>query len=129
MKKLIYWLLLIGGAYLAYRTVDFYFMWTFIGIYLAFGITLIKLHLGDALRLWGIVFGFLGIMLGGAVIIAREWSEFLAGVWIFICIVLFMIFQKKLMRLIPIFYLAEKFEEVVREKSKELHKDDISTEE
>jgi len=120
MKKLIFWILLIVGAYIVYRIVDVYFMLTFIGFYIAFGITLLKLHLGDALRVWGFVFFFMIIMLGGAVILARNWNEFAAGVWIFICIILLMIYQKKIIRMIPIFHIAEMFEEIVKEKSKKI---------
>ena len=60
------------------------------------------------------------MMLGGAVILARQWSEFAAGAWIFIWIILLMVFQNKIKRLIPILYLAEKLEEIVRVKSKEI---------
>ena len=95
-------------------------MLAFIGIFLAFGVTLIKLPLSDALRLWGFVIFFMVIMLGGAVILARQWSEFAAGVWIFIWLILLMVFQNKIKRLIPIFYIAEKFEEIVKEKYKQV---------
>ncbi len=92
-------------------------MLAFIGFWLAVGVTLLKLHLSDALRLWGFVIFYMAIMLGGGVILARKWSEFAAGVWIFIWIILLMVFQNKIKRLIPILYIAEKFEEIVKEKS------------
>ena len=117
MKKMLYWLTMIGGAYLTCRIIDVYFMLAFIGLFLAFGVTLIKLHLGDALRLWGFVFSFMIIMLGGATLVARYWSEFAAGVWIVTCIILLFVFQNRIKRMIPIFYIAEIFEEIVKEKS------------
>jgi membrane protein YdbS with pleckstrin-like domain len=95
-------------------------MLAIIGFFLAFGITLLKLHLGDALRLWGIVLGVIIILLGVAVILAREWSEFAAGVWIFIGIVLLFLFQNKLKRKIAIFNIADKFEEIIDEESEKL---------
>ena len=120
MKKLIYWIILFCGAYLIHQIADVYFMWAFIGIFLGIGITLIKLHIGDALRLWGFVFTFMIIMLGGAILLARHWHEFAAGVWIVFCIILLFVFQNKIKRMIPIFYLAEMFEEIVKEKSGKL---------
>ena len=118
MKKLIYWLILIGGAYFVHQIADVYFMLAFIGVFLGIGITLVKLHFGDALRLWVFVFTFMFIMLGGAILLARHWYEFAAGVWIVICIILLFVFQNRIKKMIPIFYLAELFEEIVKEKSK-----------
>jgi len=63
------------------------------------------------------------IMLGSAVVLARQWSEFAAGVWIFICMILLMVFQKKMMRMVTIFRIAEKFEEIVKENSEKKEKD------
>jgi hypothetical protein len=117
MKKLIYWLILIGGAYFIHQIANVYCMLAFIGFFLAFGITLIKLHLSDALRLWAFVITFMVIMLGGAILLARHWSEFAAGVWIVICIILLFVFQNRIKKMIPIFYMAEMFEEIVKEKS------------
>jgi len=119
MKKIIYWLILVAGGFLVYHIADVYLMLAFIGLWLAFGVTLLKLHLSDALRLWGFVIFYMAIMLGGGVILARKWSEFAAGVWIFICIILLFVFQNKIKRLIPMLYIAEKFEEIIKEKSKE----------
>ena len=96
MRKLIYFLITIIGGYIVYKTVDVYWMLGFWGVWFAFGMTLLKLHLKDALQLWGIVIGTMVVMMGGAVIIARQWSEFAAGVWIFICIILLMVFMKRL---------------------------------
>ncbi len=96
MRKIFYWLILVAGRYLIYRIADVYWMLAFIGIFLAFGVTLIKLPLSDALRLWGFVIFFMVMMLGGAVILARQWSKFAAGVWIFIWIILLMVFQNKI---------------------------------
>ena len=117
MKKFIYWIILIGGAYLIHQIFDVYFMWAFIGTFLGIGITLIKLHFGDALRLWGFIFTVMIVMLGGAILLARHWHEFAAGVWIVFCIILLFLFQNKIKRMIPIFYLAELFEEIVKEKT------------
>jgi hypothetical protein len=117
MKKLIYWLILIGGAYFIHQIANVYCMLAFIGLFLAFGITLIKLHLSDALRLWAFVITFMVIMLGGAILLARHWNEFAAGVWIVICIILLFVFQNWIKKMIPIFYIAEMFEEIVKEKS------------
>ena len=120
MKKFIYWLIFIVGGILVYQVADVYAMWAFIGLYLAFGITLLKLNLSDALRLWGFVIFYMVILLGGGAILAGKWGEFAAGVWIFIWIILLFVFQNKIKRLIPIFYIADEFEKIVREKSKEL---------
>ena len=57
MKKLLYFLFAVIGSFGVYRIANLYWMLAFLGLWLAFGITLLKLHLGDALRLWGIVLG------------------------------------------------------------------------
>ena len=103
MKKLLYFLFAVIGSFDVYRIANLYWMLAFLGLWLAFGITLLKLHLGDALRLWGIVLGVLVILLGGAVILAKGCGELAAGIWIFICVVLFFIFQNTLRRMILMF--------------------------
>jgi hypothetical protein len=119
MKKLIWGLFFVGGAYLSNRIAGVYWMIAFIGLWLASGFIFKKLHIGDALRLIGFVVFFMAMMLGGGVILARTWGETAAGVWIFICVVLLMIFQKRIVRMIPIFRIAQEFEDIVKEKSKQ----------
>jgi len=51
MKKFLYFLIAISSSYLVYRIIDVYWMLGFLGLWLAFGITLLKLHLADALQL------------------------------------------------------------------------------
>jgi hypothetical protein len=116
MKKLIFWLLLLGGGYAVYRNAEGYWVVAYVGLLLAFGFLFKKLHTGDAFRLVGFVVGFTVLMLGGGVIIARKWSEPAAGVWIGVCIVLLMIFQGKIKRMIPTFRIANEFEELVKAK-------------
>ena len=116
MKKLIFWLLLLGGGYAVYRSAEGYVVVAYVGVCLAFGFLFKKLHTGDALRLIGFVIGFMAIMLGGGVIIARNWSEAAAGVWIGVCIVLLMIFQGRIKRMIPTFRIANEFEELLKAK-------------
>jgi len=70
MKKLAFGLILIVGGYFVYRLAGDYWL----GLCLAFALTCRKLHLGDALRLWGIVLAIVAIMLGGGLIIARQWG-------------------------------------------------------
>lgn len=117
MKQILYFLITIITSYFVYRIMNVYWMFAILGLWLVFGFALLKLHFSDALKLWGIVLGFLVIMLGGAVMVARIWSEFVAGVWIVICIVLLVAFQKKLMRLLTVFRIAEQFEDSVKESS------------
>lgn len=116
MKKLIFWLLLLGGGYAVYRSAEGYCVVAYVGVCLAFGFIFKKLHTGDALRLVGFVISFMAIMLGGGVIIARIWSEAAAGVWIGVCIILLMVFQKRIKRMIPTFVIANEFEEVIKAK-------------
>lgn len=119
MKKLIFWLLLLGGGYAVYRTAEGYWVVAYVGVCLAFGFIFKKLHTGDALRLVGFVVSFMAIMLGGGVIIARNWNEPAAGVWIGVCIILLMVFQKRIKRMIPTFVIANEFEEVIKAKELE----------
>jgi hypothetical protein len=79
----------------------------------------LKLPTGDASRLVGFVILFVVVMLGGGVILARQWGKAAAGVWIFICLVFLMVFQNRIKRMIPIFRIADAFEEVVKDKSKQ----------
>jgi hypothetical protein len=116
MKKLIFWLLLLGGGYAVYRSAEGYAVVAYVGVLLAFGFLFKKLHTGDALRLIGFVIGFMAVMLGGGVIIARNWSEAAAGVWIGVCIILLMVFQGKIKRMIPTFRIANEFEELIKAK-------------
>ena len=116
MKKLIFWLLLLGGGYAVYRTAEGYWVVAYVGVCLAFGFIFKKLHAGDALRLVGFVIIFMAIMLGGGVIIARNWSEVAAGVWIVACAIFLMLFQRRIKRMIPTFRVADAFEEVSKEK-------------
>ena len=115
MKRLIFLLIVIVGGYLVYRIAGDYWVLGWLGLCLAFALTCRKLHLGDALRLWGIVLAIVAVMLGGGLIIARQWGGAAYGVWIVFCLILLMIFKNRIVRLIPIFYLAEIFEEVVKE--------------
>jgi membrane protein implicated in regulation of membrane protease activity len=64
MKKLIFWLLLTGGAYASYRIGGVHWMIAFIGLCLAFGFLFKKLPAGSALRLVGFVILFVVVMLG-----------------------------------------------------------------
>jgi len=112
MKKLAFGLILIVGGYFVYRLAGDYWL----GLCLAFALTCRKLHLGDALRLWGIVLAIVAIMLGGGLIIARQWGGGAAyGVWIVFCLILLMVLRNRIIRLIPILHLAQLFEEVVEE--------------
>lgn len=119
MKKILYFLIAVIGSYFVYRSINVYWMLGFLGLWLAFGFTLLKLHFASAFQLWGVVLGSISIMLGGGVVIARQWSEFAAGVWIFICIILLMVFQKKLIRLVTIFRIADDFEKIVKQSERE----------
>jgi hypothetical protein len=118
MKKLILGLLLIGGGYAVYRTAEGYWVAGYIGLCLAFGYLFKKLPTGDALRLIVFVISFMAIMLGGGVILARQWSETAAGVWIVLCVIFLMVFQNRIKRMIPIFRVADAFEEVMKDKPK-----------
>jgi len=119
MKKLIFWLLLLGGGYAVYRTGEGYMVVAYVALCLAFGFIFRKLHTSDAFRLVGFVVGFMAVMLGGGVIIARNWSEAAAGVWVGVCIVLLMVFQGKIKRMIPTFRIASEFDELVKAKMME----------
>lgn len=55
------------------------------------------------------------IMLGGGLIIARQWGGAAYGVWIVFCLILLMALKNRIIRLIPILHLAQLFEEVVEE--------------
>jgi hypothetical protein len=74
MKKVVFLLLLIGGAYASYRMRGVHWMIAFIGLCLAFGFLFKKLPTGSASRLVGFVILFVVVMLGGGVILARQWG-------------------------------------------------------
>jgi len=116
MKKLIFWLLLLGGGYAVYRSAEGYALVAYVGVLLAFGFIFKKLHTGDALRLVGFVISFMAIMLGGGVIVARNWNEAAAGVWIVACAIFLMLFQRRIKRMIPTFVIANELEEVIKAK-------------
>ncbi len=68
------------------------------------------------MRLVGFVISFMAIMLGGGVIIARNWSEVAAAMWIVACVIFLMLFQGRIKRIIPIFRAADAWDEVMKEK-------------
>lgn len=119
MKKLAFWLILFGGAYLTYRMAEGYWVVGFIGLWLAIGLLFKRLPTGDALRLIGFVVLFMAIMLGGGIVLARRWGEAVAGVWMFVWIVLLAVFQKRIIRMIPVLRIAQEFEDVLKERSRQ----------
>lgn len=106
------------GGILVYILLDGYWLFAWIGLWIAFGFTCVKLTIDDALRLWGIVLGIVAVMLGGGTILARLFGEWAGGIWVFSCIVLLMLLRKKIVGLIPILHLTKTFDDIVKEKSK-----------
>ena len=111
-------LIFIIGAILIYILLDDYSLFAWIGLWLAFGFTCVKLTIDDALRLWGIVLGIVAVMLGGGTILARLFGEWAGGIWVFSSIVLLVLLRKKIVGLIPILHLTKTFDDIVKEKSK-----------
>ena len=118
MIKTVLSLAFIIGGILTYIFLDGYFLFAWIGLWIAFTFTCVKLPLTDALRLWGVALSIVVMMLGGAVILARLVGEWAGGIWVFVCIVLLLFLRTKILRLIPILYLEKIFDDVVKGKSK-----------
>lgn len=118
MTKIALPLIFVVGAILLYMLLDGYWLFAWIGLWLAFGFTCVKLPVNDALRLWGIVLTIFAMMLGGGIVLARIFGEWAGGIWIFFCIVLLMFLRKKIIRLVPILHLAQTFKDIVNEKTK-----------
>ncbi len=118
MTKIALLLIFIVGAILLYTLLDGYSLFAWIGLWVAFAFTCVKLTIDDALRLWGIVLGIVAVMLGGGTILARLFGEWAGGIWVFSCIVLLMLLRKKIVGLIPISHLTKTFDDIVKEKSK-----------
>jgi hypothetical protein len=122
MGKFIYGIALIGGAYLAIRLGGVYWAIAWIGICIAYGIAARKLHWQEALKLTALPIIAVVIMLGGGIILARSYGVAFALIWVILCIVLIIVFSKKIIKLFPTLLMAERFQEVVDvalEKEKE----------
>jgi hypothetical protein len=117
MKKLVFWIILIGGSIFISQVAEGYWVVGFIGLCLAFALIHSKVHTSDALRIFGFVIVWVLFMLGGGIIVARQWGEFAAGVWTVFSVVLLMLSMKLFKKLVPILNIAEKFDEIVKEKS------------
>jgi hypothetical protein len=115
MGVFLYGIILIGGAFLALKLVNVYLAIAWIGICFAYGIAARKLPRQEALKLIGLPILAVVIMLGGGTILARNWGVTFSFIWIIICIVLIIIFSKKIIKLFPTLQLAELFQEVVDE--------------
>ena len=111
-------LVFIVGAILICLFLHWYSLFAWIGLWIAFVFTCVKLKIDDALRLWGVVLGIAAIMLGGGTILARLCGEWAAGIWVFMCIVLLLLLRAKIIRLIPILHLTKIFDDIVKEQSK-----------
>lgn len=120
MKKFTAFLIFIICGYLIATFADVYWMLAFIGLFMSFLLLTKKLPTSDALKLFTIVLSIVTLLLGGGVVIARNWGEFAAGIWVVFIILLYLIFLKKIKRLIPIFNVAEKFEQTVKEAENDL---------
>jgi hypothetical protein len=115
MGILFYGIILVGGAYLAFKIISLYGAITWVGICIAYGIAARKLPRQEALRLIALPILAVVIMLGGGTILARSFGVAFAFIWIIICIALIIIFSKKIIMLFPTLQLAERFQEVVDE--------------
>jgi len=123
MKKLLGFIIFLIGAWQFYRFGGGAFAFAWLGLCLAFLYTCRKLHLRDALKLWIYVFAVLAVLLGGALLLERNWGESAAFIWVILCTIVLMVFQKKLMRRwLPIFYLAQEFDDIVKRASEDLKK-------
>jgi hypothetical protein len=118
MKKLVFWVVLIGGSIVTSQVAEGYWVVGLIGLCLAFALIHRKVHTSDALRIFGFVIASVLFMLGGGTIFARRWGEFAAGLWIVFSVVLLMISMKWFKKFITTLDLVEKFDEIVKEKSK-----------
>ena len=110
-----YVIVLIAGGYLALRLGDVYWAIAWVGICIAYRIAARKLFKREALKL--IFFAILSavVMLGGGAILARIWGVAFAFFWIILCILLLILFRKRILNLFPTLKLAEQFQEVVNE--------------
>ena len=118
MKKIIFWMMLIGGSIAVYRMVEGYWVAAWIGICFAIGYIYQKLPTFDATLFVGFFLGYFTILFGGMIFIARKWGEAPAMIFVIIWVIFMMIFGKKVIRCIPVFNLAETFDEIVKEQSK-----------
>jgi hypothetical protein len=118
MKKLFFWTFLIGGSLIISQVTEGYWVVGFIGLCVAFAILHRKFHTLEAIKIFGFVIFSVLFILGGGIIIARQRGEFAAGVWMVFCIIMLMISMKWFKIFVPVFDLADKFDEIVKEKSK-----------
>ncbi|NNK85386.1 MAG: hypothetical protein HKO91_07540 [Desulfobacterales bacterium] len=117
MKKVIFWLILVGGSIAVYQMAEGYWVVGWIGICLAIGYVYHKLPTFDATLFVGFFLVYFTILFGGMIFIARNWGETPAMIFIIIWAILLMVFGKKVMRIIPIFHMVETFEENVKRQS------------
>lgn len=117
MKTFLFWLFLLGGAVLLYFVLNVYWSFVWIGLCLAYAILAKRLFRRDAMAITAFAITFIVLCLGGGTLLANQWSEAAAGIWVVLCILFVMLFAKKIIRrLSPALHMAEIFDEVVREK-------------
>ena len=79
--------------------------------------------LNSNLRVVFFVAAFMGVMLGGGVLLANNWGEAAAGLWTVVCIVMLIVLRKRIVRLFPMLYLSGLFQEVLTEKIEEFRRE------
>ena len=113
MRVAAWTLVTLVGAVAGWRYGGGPWMLAWVALCVAFAITARLLTWSDALRLWAIVLGFLGTLIGGMVVLESRFGGFAAGVWLVVCLVLLMVLRRRLIRLVPMLHLATTFDEVV----------------
>jgi len=119
MKTFLYWIFLLGGAALLYFVLNVYWALAWIGLCFAYAILAMRLFRREAAAIAAFVVAFTVICLGGGTLFSNLWSEAVAGIWVFLCIVFLILFVKKIFRRIsPTLHLADIFDEIVKEAEK-----------
>ena len=109
--------MLIGGSVAVYHMAEGYLVVAWIGICLAVGYVYHKLFTLDASLFIGFFLVYLTILFGGMIFIARKWGVAPGMIFVIIWVILLMIFGKKIILRIPMFYMAETFDKIVKKQS------------
>jgi hypothetical protein len=114
MRAVAWFLVTLGGSVAWWRWGGGPWALAWLGLCLAFAFTARKLTWSDAFRIWIIVLGFLGLLIGGMVILEARFGGFAAGLWLVVCIAGLLLLRKRLVRAVPILHLTRTFDEVVK---------------
>jgi hypothetical protein len=114
MRAVAWLLVTLGGAVAWWRWGGGPWALAWCALCVAFAFTARKLTWSDAFRLWTIVLGSAGLLLGGMVVLESRFGGFAAGLWLVVCVVSFLLLRKRLLRAVPMLHLTQTFDEVVK---------------